>query len=282
MMRNRVLLLALSAVAVAAAAEPLAPTASGRFPGLTGRTLRKLGKAKLCLAFFTKQPPKIDGLLDDPVWQQVSECGVLTNTVDGTPGSLRTSFKVCHDWRNLYIAFDCQDPDVWSQFTKRDQPLWEADVVEVFIDPKGERKHYYEFELSPRNVVWDGYITNPKGKQEGIIPDSSWNCAGFRTGVKVRGTLNRRNDRDLGWTAEMAIPSECLVGRKAGPGEFWQVNFYRIEAKSKKKIELLAWSPTRQPYFHVPARFGRLVFWAHEPPGALRARGTHPSKEAPK
>jgi len=285
---NRVVLLAASVAMAApcAASRPSRPSRPSSPPKAGRMSLalqfRKIAQARLVFACRTTKPPKIDGVLDDRIWQRVPVSGVLADTVTGAPGAVKTTFKVCHDWDNLYVAFQCQDHDVWSPFTKRDQPLWEADVVEVFICPNKDRTHYYEFEVSPRNVVWDGYITNPKGKQEGIAPDSSWNCAGLRTAVRVRGTLNKRSDRDAGWTAEMAIPVRCIVGRRAAPGEYWRVNFYRIETKSKKNIELLAWSPTRQPYFHVPARFGRLVFWANEAPGLPPGRGAHSSKEASK
>jgi len=265
---------AVAIVAAAAAAAGtfllMAPPGRARVQTLPAGIFKR---SRVCFVSVAKHPPKIDGVLDDEAWQWASAGGVLADTVTGKPGTVRTTFKACHDWNNLYVAFDCQDADVWSEFTRRDQPLWEAEVVEVFIDPKGIRKKYFEFEVSPRNVVWDGLITNPKGKQEGVISDSSWNCSGFRSAVKLQGTVDNRRDRDRGWTVEMAIPTRCIVGRRAEPSDRWEINFYRIERKGKGKPELLAWRATNVPYFHAPRMFGRIMFWPHEPVIAPPARG---------
>ena len=41
--------------------------------------------------------------------------------------------------------------------TNRDDPLYNEEVVEAFVAPE-DTHHYYEFNLSPRNVVFDSEI----------------------------------------------------------------------------------------------------------------------------
>jgi hypothetical protein len=58
----------------------------------------------------------------------------------------------------------------------------------------------------------------------------------------------------------MKIPWTAL-GRKPKPGEVWRGNIFRCVG-SEPGRGYLAWSPTmtERPDFHVPERFGRLIF----------------------
>ena len=79
--------------------------------------------------------------------------------------------------------------------------------------------------------------------------------------VRVAGTLGQRDDHDLGWIAELAIPFADLgLNGPPAPNEQWRMNLYRIERGEVE--EFTAWSPTlKSPAdFHVPSRFGTLVF----------------------
>ena len=82
--------------------------------------------------------------------------------------------------------------------------FWE-EVVEVFIDPDGDGKEYAELEVNPLNVVVDLKVS---AKPEGGVGWSSmkWDIEGLKTAVAVYGTVNEREDRDQGWTVEIAIP----------------------------------------------------------------------------
>jgi hypothetical protein len=59
---------------------------------------------------------------------------------------------------------------------------------------------------------------------------------------------------------EAALPFSQIgrEGRAPLDGERWRANFYRIDRAGAG--EFSCWSPTLVPNFHVPARFGNLVF----------------------
>jgi hypothetical protein len=228
---------------------------------------------------LAKAAPEVDGDLTDQAWK-TAPAVVLRRVSDGALPERLTVAMMCRDEKNLYIAFRCEDPDIWSDFRRRDEHLWNGEVVEAFIraggasasggDTDADATTYFEFEVSPRNVVWDGLITNVSGGRSGMKIDQEWNCAGLRTAVSVIGTLDDRTDRDERWSVEIAIPlrsiSASTGGPKAGesrrisPPAVWRINLFRIERGAE--MEQSAWSPTflSPPEFHVPSMFGFLLF----------------------
>jgi hypothetical protein len=139
--------------------------------------------------------------------------------------------------------FICQDPDPSATFTQSDDPLWEEDVVEVFIDPFGDLDCYFEFEINPLNTALDLFIRRVRG---GLRKDFSWNCEGLRTATGLLA---------YGWVAGLAIPFKGLGENNLSR---WRINFCRIERPKDRPRELSAWSPTLAGTFHLPERFGVL------------------------
>ena len=172
---------------------------------------------------------------------------------------LATTVRVAHHGERLDVRFDCIDPDPWSTFEHRDDPLWEHEVVELFLAPGDhDPRRYVEFEVSPNGVLFDAIVDNPDGKRATLRVDPAWDCP------DVRVETGRAGDGDLaGWWAELSVP---LVPVLAALGAFgsprgWRANFYRIDRpRAGGADEFSAWSPTgrRPPDFHVPSRFGSL------------------------
>ncbi len=214
------------------------------------------------IAFFTESEIIIDGLLTESVWQK-TESAVLRQNKSGQSvrdTTLLTEVKTAYDQNYLYIAFICNDPDIWGTFTNRDQHLWTEEAVEVFIDTNNIPNTYLEIEVSPKNVLFDSYIVDPI--EIDIKATKEFNLEGIRTAVSVDGSLNDQNDRDLLWVVEIAIPLKELVDENylIIPGKTeWRINFYRIERDRSGESIGYAWSPTGAR-FHKPAAFGILGF----------------------
>jgi hypothetical protein len=158
------------------------------------------------------------------------------------------------------MAFVCNDTDIWSPYTSRDQHLWNNDAVEVFIDTDTVPNTYVEIEVSPHNILFDSFITDPKNID--FEKTASFDLSGICTAVTVNGTMDIHEDKDRLWIAEMSIPFTNLVENFKGiePGKtIWKINFYRINVDKGKKPEDYAWSPTYGS-FHVPSHFGILTF----------------------
>jgi len=148
----------------------------------------------------------------------------------------------------LRILFVCEDSFPWATFVERDAPLYKEEVVEVFIDTEADGLGYFEIEVNPKNAVLDGCMRKVRS---GFRKDFRWRCEGLRTAVRVF---------EGGWAAELSIPFASLAGRCPAPGEVWRVNFTRIDRPEVAPRELSSWSPTGYDQFHMPARFGVVVF----------------------
>ena len=171
----------------------------------------------------------------------------LLDAVTGERPGLPTSVRV--GWRGgaLRVRFDGKDDGVVATLSRRDDPLWQEDVYEVFLSPEAEPTLYYEFEVNPLGALFDARIHSPDGRRDTMSAEVAWNCPGFGARVRVRP------DR---WSALLTIP---LAPMDPGGAAFlWRANFYRIDRGEPD--EYSAWRPTLQspPDFHVPALFGSL------------------------
>ncbi len=178
---------------------------------------------------------------------------------DGSgPATWATTTRLCFNRQALFVRFDCTDPDIWGTYTKRDEPIYDEEVVELFIAPAAtaaERRpsRYYELEISPNGVLLDVLIQNPTGNRADLQADFSWDCPGLRWGA-------RRDDAAQQWSAYLALPWAALTTAEALP-HHWHANFYRIERPRNGTPEFSCWSPTMtEPAdFHKPAYFGMLT-----------------------
>lgn len=175
----------------------------------------------------------------------------LKETVTGSdPGpALATAVEAFWTERALYFRFTCKDDYVRATMTRRDDPIYKEDVVEVFLSPTGSLIEYKEFELSPRNVQFDAHIRN-EGR---VAVDTAWDAPGWRTEVFRAG---EQGD----WTCVWELPFAALRVGSPRPGDVWRMNCYRIDRGKDREDLYLAWSPTGAKNFHIPQRFGRLRF----------------------
>ncbi len=216
---------------------------------------------------FASKPPSIDGKLDDPIWQKARPVQLrLTDT--GGPPRQPTTVRALWDEKNLYIAFDCTDDDIWAGLSEHDSHIFKQEVVEVFINENCDGRSYVELEVSPNNTVLDMYILNP-GPGRKLKGMFDYELDGLKTAVALEGTLGDAPAEGPGddrrWTVEMAIPFAELVltpNQPPRPGDRMRWNLYRIDrpGQADRPDEYSAWSPTGKINYHVPERFGWLVF----------------------
>ena len=79
-------------------------------------------------ALRVKQPPVIDGLLDDPAWKAAPIAGdfLQQDPDEGEPSTERTEFRVLYNDRALYIGVWCYDSEpnkiIARSMTRDDYP----------------------------------------------------------------------------------------------------------------------------------------------------------------
>ena len=154
----------------------------------------------------------------------------------------------------LHVEFVCEDEDAWGTLTGRDAPLWQEEVVEIFL-AAGENvpRLYYEIEVSPLCALFDARVTSPNGTRADMTVDTGWNCEGIVWNVS---SFAERND----WRARLAIPWKG-IGLIGAPRAL-RANFFRVERPRGGVEEYSGWSPTETdpPDFHRPEKFGLLRF----------------------
>jgi hypothetical protein len=207
----------------------------------------------------TATPIKVDGKLDDAVWANAPRFRDFRLNLDGSPGPYKTQARALYDDTFLYFSFRCRDDNVWATLRIRDQHLWEEEVVEVFLQADPHQTSYIELEVNPLGTMLDIYLLDIRKP----LHYESWNSEKLKWGVQVFGTVDGKNG-DQEWTCEIALPLEDIVTAKNLPpqaGDRWRLNLCRVEKVPRPA--LLAWSPTFKDDFHLPGKFGEIVFTNH-------------------
>jgi hypothetical protein len=218
--------------------------------GLPTATARKLPEG---------QTLTIDGKLDEAAWDTTQWTPWWTSP-DGKNGAApRVRARFLWDDAFLYVAVQAPDEDVWSTFTDRDSNTWEQEVIELFIDADGDQKDYLELQVTPANVVFDAKFERHRSD---LAKARAWNMAGLKTGAHVDGTLNARDDRDRGYTVEMAVPVAEVPGAVApiAHGQTWRANLFRWDFPKGGRQMAAAFSPPVVGDFHALNKFGTIQF----------------------
>jgi len=194
--------------------------------------------------------------MDEAEWSAAPQV-TLRGSYDGAPAPLRTQARLLYDDAHLYVGFDVEDPDLWGTHRRKDAPLYEQEVVEIFLDANADGRTYNELQVSPHNVHFDAYFP---ARRQGM--NLAWD-SGMQSAVRVRGTLDDASDRDGGWTVELRVPLARLaeVPRvPPRPGDRWRFNLYRLELPDRRTQQGQALSPLYVGDFHALPRFAWLVF----------------------
>lgn len=192
---------------------------------------------------------------DDDAWARVAAV-TLMRCEDGAPPSQATSVRLAYHAKALLIRFDCRDRDIWATHTERDAPLWEEEVVEVFLAPgAGLPAEYVEIEVNPLGTIFDARVANPHGRRDSMRVDATWDAPGLVAAVD-RATPGS-------WRVDLTIPWGALCD--GPPPRVWRGNLFRVERPRDGDAELCCWSPTLTlpADFHKPACFGTMVLDRH-------------------
>lgn len=246
----------------------------------------KRGATDLPTLFPTKlaagEKVVIDGKGDDVAWGAAASTGPFVEVGSGRSAAsspIRGSAKVAWDSDTMYVLIEVIDADVRGFFTDKaaqpndwtvsGQPMtWNHDTSEIMIDPDGDgdNKDYYELQIGPLNKSFksqfDAYNA-PKTEPLGPFGHEDWDPK-MKSAVRVRGTLDKSDDKDEGYTVEASIPWAAFAKGARNvppkPGDTWRMNFYAMENNGGT-----AWSPILgQGNFHRSSRFGRVTWTTKE------------------
>ncbi len=217
-------------------------------------------------------PPRVDGRIDEPAWDAADWTGPFVD-IEGEERHrphLLTRAKMLWDDERLYVAAMLREPHVWGSIALRDEVVWRDNDFEVFIDPGGDGRDYFEIEVNALGTVFDLMLDRPY--LDGGAARAAWDARGMLHAVHVDGTLNDPRDLDRGWSLEIAIPWAALAGESGGglrplAGESLRVNFSRVQwehevdggsyrARPGAVEDNWVWSPQGAVNMHLPRRWG--------------------------
>jgi len=191
-----------------------------------------------------KEGPKIDGILEDPCWNNIARISGFTQVITGSgPAKEQTSVAMVSDDKALYMRIECADADVAAKVKEHDGAVYTDDCIEIFIEPKNIHKSAHHFVVNALSVQ---YEEDPEQGKD-------WNGL-WETSAK-KG--------ENGWSAEVMIPFASL-GTAAKEGDIWGFNVCRENYVSgnERYTELSCWSDTGGG-FNAPERFGHIVFGSY-------------------
>ena len=175
-----------------------------------------ISRKKATAVKITKSP-KIDGILDEGVWQNAPSAAnfIERRPNNGKPAveSLKSEVKILYDDTGIYfgaVLFDNEPTKIAKELTERDN-IENDDIFGVTLNGYNDHQQSLEFLVTPAGVQADAKLTNDFGE------DFSWNAVWF-SAVKITET---------GWVVEMKIPYSELRFPKKQIQE-WGINIVRL------------------------------------------------------
>lgn len=203
----------------------------------------------------TKSAIKLDGKLDETIWQRASVATGFTQRTpdDGDPATEKTEAQIIYTDDAIYVgikAYDSAMDSVAATLFRKDGSAY-SDWVYVNIDSYNDNRTSFSFAVNPKGVRKD--ILTYDDSNEDIRWDAVWEA--------------KTQIQDDGWTAEMRIPLSQLRFSTKESVQDWGINFQRRIAR---KEEISFWSPTPQDASGFVSRYGNLEgIKALEKPGRL-------------
>jgi len=185
-----------------------------------GRALTPLEQDPLhrsITAMRINEAPKLDGRLDDPVWQKAAFQGdfLQREPLEGVPTTEPTEIAILYDDENVYIGaklFDSEPDKIVGTDMRRDGSFGNDDFFEMLLDTFHDKRNAYNLITNPVGLRFDA-ILNDEGKVLNSEWDGIWQS---KTSIDEKG-----------WYAEIAIPWYTLRF-KDGDNRTWGAHFTRM------------------------------------------------------
>ncbi|WP_298296890.1 DUF5916 domain-containing protein [Hydrotalea sp.] len=172
-------------------------------------------------------PIKIDGVMDEPAWQQaqVANNFFMVLPMDTSLAHVKTEVRMVYDNHNIYISAICFSKEKGPNMVEslhRDFNFQKNDNFILFLDPFDDQTNGFTFGANAEGAQWDGSM------YEGGRVDLNWDNKWISAVKNYKGR----------WIFEAAIPFKS-IRYKNGIKE-WGINFSRNDLKAAEKS---SWTP---------------------------------------
>ncbi len=122
-------------------------------------------------AIRVDHPPKLDGTLDDPLWQKANPISNFRERepFEGQTPTEKTEVRVLYTKREVYFGitcFDSQSKRIIATELRRDVPQELDDYFEIIIDSSHDRRNAYVFQINPLGTQRDALITEEQRTEQ--------------------------------------------------------------------------------------------------------------------
>jgi hypothetical protein len=206
-------------------------------------------------------PIHLNGVLDEIAWDNARPVKDFAVFWQKRKPATSTTARLLWDRKYFYFCADMQDQDLFALTKERNGMTWEDDVFELFLKPSAAKLPYYEFQVNALNTPMELYL--PSRGAGGYRRFAALSRLGLESAVKLRGTLNKYDDRDKGWVVEGRIPWTAFkaTGGRPKPGETWKFALCRYDySATLPQPELSSSAPLTRSDFHRYEDYGELTF----------------------
>jgi hypothetical protein len=200
---------------------------------------------------------RIDGRLDEPIWQQAALLKDFTQfePVEGIPSTEATEVYVFYSSDAIYFGIRAWDrePDlILARLAERDRSVRVDDWVRLTLDTFDDQRQAYIFYVNPLGSQTDGLWIEGMRRWRGFGGGGGGGSVDFNPDFiwESNGRLN-----DEGWAAEVRIPYVSLRFREVAVQD-WGFNVTR---EVKRRGFKQAWAPLTKNVSSTLAQSGHLV-----------------------
>ena len=185
-------------------------------------------------AVRVERAPRLDGTLDDPLWQRVDPITSFYQREphEGQSPTEKTEVRILYTRTAAYFGIRCFDSNpsgITATELRRDLSQELDDYFEIIIDPDHDRRNAHVFQINPLGTQRDGLITEEL-QNEGGDGDPGWDGI-WTSEARIDGS---------GWTATVEIPFATLNLRQS-QDVVWGINFKRFIRRKNEEILWAAW-----------------------------------------
>jgi len=206
---------------------------------LLAQTAKPGQSAQSAHAIAVDHAPKLDGTLNDPLWQSAIPISDFRQRepYEGQPATEKTKVRILYTRHAVYFGIHCYDSQpsrIIATELRRDVRQDLDDHFEILIDSNHNRRGGYVFEVNPLGTQVDGLIVEEQGSGFGTDFDSGWD------GVWTSEAKMTVND----WSATVEIPFTTLNFTHS-QAVLWGINFKRF---IRRKNEEDLWRAYRRTF----------------------------------
>lgn len=189
-------------------------------------------------AVHVERPPRMDGTLNDLIWQQASPITDFRQRepFEGQRATENTEVRILYTHNDVYFGIACHDSTpagVVASQLRRDVSQEYDDYFEIIIDSRRDRRNAYLFQINPLGTQRDGLLTDEPQMDNTQDGDPGWD------GV---WTSEARITED-GWTATVEIPFSTLNFMRS-QDVVWGLNFKRFIRRKNEEDLWSGWKRT--------------------------------------